>query len=73
MSNPIVTPMTVYISSVREQKTNTSYPFKVAVTTEADLAKAAAYDHVCAHFADGQNNRGKRIKKAPIRKRQTFI
>ncbi|MCR5599532.1 MAG: hypothetical protein K6G33_02145 [Ruminococcus sp.] len=71
MSNPIVPPMTVYISSVREQKTNTSYPFKVAVTTEADLAKAAAYDHVCAHFADGQNNRGKRIKA--YRSKKTFL
>lgn len=61
MSNPIVTPMTVYISSVCGQKTNTSYPFEAAVTTEADLAKAA-YDHVCAHFADGQNNRGKSMR-----------
>lgn len=71
MSNPIVTPMTVYISSVCGQKTNTSYPFKVAVTTETDLAKAAAYDHVCAHFADGQNNRGKRIKA--YRSKKTFL
>lgn len=71
MSNPIVTPMTVYISSVCGQKTNTSYPFEAAVTTEADLAKAAAYDHVCAHFADGQNNRGKRIKA--YRSKKTFL
>ena len=71
MSNPIVTPMTVYISSVCGQKTNTSYPFEAAVTTEADLAKAAAYDHVCAHFADGQNNRGKSIKA--YRSKKTFL
>lgn len=71
MSNPIVTPMTVYISSVCGQKTNTSYPFKAIVTTEADLAKAAAYDHVCAHFADGQNNRGKSIKA--YRSKKTFL
>ena len=71
MSNPIVTPMTVYISSVSGQKTNTSYPFEVPVTTETDLAKAAAYDHVCAHFADGQNNRGKSIKA--YRSKKTFL
>ena len=71
MSNPVTVPMTVYISSVCGQKTNTSYPFEVPVTTEADLAKAAAYDHVCAHFADGQNNRGKRIKA--YRSKKNFL
>lgn len=71
MISHIVTPMTVYISSVSGQKTNTSYPFEVPVTTEANLAKAAAYDHVCAHFADGQNNRGKSIKA--YRSKKTFL
>ena len=71
MSNPSTIPMTVYISSVSGLKTNTSYPFKVSVTTEADLAKAVAYDHVCAHFADGQNNRGKSIKA--YRSKKTFL
>ena len=55
-------PMTIYISSVSGQKTNTSYPFEVSVTTEADLARAAAYDHVCAKYADGKDNRGKSVK-----------
>ena len=64
-------PMTVYISSVSGQKTNTSYPFEVPVATEADLAKAVAYDHVCARFADGRNNRGKNIRA--YRSKKTFL
>jgi hypothetical protein len=64
-------PMTLYISSVSGQKTNTSYPFEVSVTTEADLARAAAYDHVCAKYADGKNNRGKSIKA--YRSKKTFL
>ena len=64
-------PMTVYISSVSGQKTNTSYPFAVSVTTEADLARAATYDHVCAKYADGKNNRGKSVKA--YRSKKTFL
>ena len=64
-------PMNVYISSVSGQKTNTSYPFEVPIATEADLAKAVAYDHVCARFADGRNNRGKNI--GAYRSKKTFL
>ena len=64
-------PMTVYISSVSGQKTNTSYPFAVSVTTEADLARAAAYDHVSAKYAGGKNNRGKSVKA--YRSKRTFL
>ena len=64
-------PMTIYISSVSGQKTNTSYPFEVSVTTEEDLARAAAYDHVCAKYADGKNNRGKSVKA--YRSKKTFL
>ncbi|MCR5109956.1 MAG: hypothetical protein K6B38_03485 [Ruminococcus sp.] len=67
-SAPLVT---VYISSVSGQKTNTGYPFEVSVTTEDDLAKAVAYDHVCARFADGRNNRGKNIKA--YRSKKNFL
>ena len=63
--------MTVYISSVSGQKTNTSYPFEVSVTTEEDLACAAAYDHVCAKYADGKNNRGKSVKA--YRSKKNFL
>ena len=66
-----VQPMTVYISSVSGQKTNTSYPFEVSVTTEAELARAAVYDHVCAKYADGKNNRGKSVKA--YRSKKTFL
>ncbi len=64
-------PMTVFISSVREQKTNTSYPFPVEITSSDALAEAVRYDHVCAKFADGRNNRGKLIKA--YRSKKTFL
>ena len=56
------TPMTVFASSVRERKTNTSYPYPVEVRSPEDLEKAAEYDHVCARYRDGKNNRGRLIK-----------
>ena len=63
--------MTIFVSSGRNQKTNTSYPFESKITCIDDLKKAAQYDHVFARFADGKNNRGKLIKA--YRSKKTFI
>ena len=58
------------ISSVRGDAKNTSYPFTVNVACKEDLAKAVAYDHVGAEFADGKNTRGRLIPG--YRSRKTF-
>ena len=58
------------ISSVRCVETNTSYPFTVNVACREDLARAVAYDHVGAEFADGKNTRGRLIPG--YRSRKTF-
>lgn len=58
------------ISSVRGVETNTSYPFTLNITCKEDLAKAVAYDHVGAEFADGKNTRGRLIPG--YRSRKTF-
>jgi len=63
-------PMTVYVSSVQGSKTNTSYPFAAEIKTIDDLKKAVVYDHVCARYADGKNNRGKQVKA--YRSKKTF-
>lgn len=62
--------MTVFVSSCRNQKTNTSYPFPTDVSSIEDLKEAACYDHVCACYADGKDNRGKFIKV--YRSKKTF-
>lgn len=54
--------MTIFISSARQDKKNTSYPFEKRIESVADLAEAVAYDHVGCRFTDGKNNRGNLIK-----------
>lgn len=54
--------MKLSYSEVRGKKTNTSYPYVYDVQNEDDLKKAAAYDHVCAVYNDGYNQRKKLIK-----------
>ena len=63
--------MTLYISNVRERKTNTSYPYEAHVRSIEELAKAARFDHVSAKYADGTNKRGRFIKS--YRSKETFI
>lgn len=62
--------MTVFVSSGRNQKTNTSYPFPSVISSVDDLKEAASYDHVSARYADGKNNRGRLIKA--YRSKMTF-
>jgi len=54
--------MTIYTANCRENVMNTSYPNKVEITCEADLQRAAAFDHVCAAYADGADKHGYPIK-----------
>lgn len=63
--------MNLYISNSKGQKTNTSYPFSAKISTLDDLKEAVAYDHVCAQYADGKNNRGKLVKA--YRSKKTFL
>ena len=53
--------ITLYVSSTRGSKTNTSYPFPIEVTCIEDMKKAAAFDHVCGKHADGKNTKGRMI------------
>ena len=62
--------ITLYVSSTRGDKQNTSYPFPVEVSCIDDMKKAAAFDHVCGKHADGKNTRGRMIKA--YRSEKTF-
>ena len=48
--------MTIYTADCRENAMNTLYPHKVTITCADDLAKAAAYDHVCAEYAGNRRS-----------------
>ena len=63
--------MNLHISSGRGQKTNTSYPFSTSITSLDELKEAVQYDHVCAKYADGKNNRGNTVKA--YRSKKTFL
>ncbi len=54
--------MTLYVSTVRGKKSNTSYPYAAKITCVEELAKAAGYDHVSAQYKDGKNSRGDIVK-----------
>ena len=58
--------MRISYSNVRGKKTNTSYPFTAEINTADDLKKVAAFDHVCAIYKDGYNQRKKFIKGYPV-------
>lgn len=60
----------IYVSAVRGQTRNTSYPYKAVIACKEDLAKAAAFDHVCAHYANGKNSRGDMVEA--YRSKKTF-
>ena len=62
--------ITIQYSGVQGQQKNTSYPFKAEITCIDDMKKVAAFDHVCATYADGKNTRGKLIKG--YRSKKTF-
>jgi len=63
--------MTVYTADCRGSVANTSYKKKVEITCAADLQRAAAFDHVCAAYADGTDKQGNLIKAR--RSVSTFI
>ncbi len=63
--------MTLYISTVRERKANTSYPYEAHIASIEELAKAAQFDHVSAKYGDGTNSRGETIRG--YRSKKTFI
>lgn len=63
--------ITLQYSSVRGKKNNTSYPFRAEIKTVDDLKAVAKFDHVCALYADGKNNRGTMIQG--YRSKKTFV
>lgn len=63
--------MNLYLSNGRGKKTNTSYPYPASISTLDDLKEAVAFDHVCAQYADGKNNRGNPVKA--YRSKKTFL
>lgn len=63
--------MTIYTADCRGNAQNTSYPRKVEITCEADLQQAAAFDHVCAAYADGLDSKNRFV--IAYRSIDTFI
>lgn len=49
--------MRVSYSGVQCKKTNTSYPLIAEITSAADLEQVVTFDHVCAIYHDGYNQR----------------
>ena len=62
---------TIYISSKRGDRTNTSYPVEKVISCSDELAAAAAFDNVPCRFADGKNNRGTFIRS--YRNKRCFV
>lgn len=54
--------ITVFRNNCRGNVANTSYPHRVEVHSAEDLQKAAAFDHVCAAYADGKDKHGNTIR-----------
>lgn len=54
--------ITVFRNNCRGNAANTSYPHRVKVHSAEDLQKAAAFDHVCAAYADGKDKHGNTIR-----------
>lgn len=63
--------MTIYVSTKREDKHNTSYPYEVKISSLEDLKKAVEFDHVCGKHSDGKNTRGRMIQA--YRNDKTFL
>lgn len=49
------------VADVRGQRTNTSYPHRVTISSAEDLAKAAAFDHTSGRFSDCERANGETI------------
>lgn len=62
--------ITIQYSSTRGNDKNTSYPFRREISTPEELAEIAAFDHVCAVYADGKNTRGRMVRG--YRSKKTF-
>ena len=62
LSNKRLREFSVSYSSVRQVKSNTSYPFIGKVTCELDLSKIAEFDHAGPIFSDGKNKAGNMVK-----------
>ena len=54
--------MRLSYANVQGKKTNTSYPFITEISSVADLEQVAMFDHVCAIYRDGYNQRKRFIK-----------
>lgn len=54
--------MKISYSNVRGHEKNTSYPYVIDIHSAEELAKAAAYDNVCAVYDDGYNQRKRFIR-----------
>ena len=52
----------VSYSSVRQVKSNTSYPFTGVVTSEVELSKLAEFDHAGPLFDDGINKAKRQVR-----------
>ena len=62
MTQTVNNVMTLYVSSVRGKKYNTSYPCEARIENVDDLARAAQYDHVCARYKDAKTQSGETIR-----------
>ena len=49
------------VADARGQRTNTSYPHRVTISSAEDLAKAAAFDHTSGRFSDCERANGEII------------
>lgn len=54
--------MRLSYANVQGKKTNTSYPFIAEISSAEDLKKVVSFDHVCAIYRDGYNQRKRFIK-----------
>lgn len=56
------TKFNISASTVREEKTNTSYPYRIEISNADDLKKVAKYDHTGGLFSDFTRKTGETIK-----------
>lgn len=54
--------ITIFRNNCRGNAAYTSYPQRINVDSVEDLQEAAAFDHVCAAYADGKDKNGNTIR-----------
>lgn len=56
------TKFNISVSTVREEKTNTSYPYRIEIRNTDDLKKVAKYDHSSGLFQNYKRKTGEIVK-----------